>query len=363
MREPELVRIASVDSTRITLTFRKSKMRIAVIGDGGWGTTLALLLTRKGYDVSLWGAFHDYVEEMRRTRLNRKFLPGVLIDDAIALDWDLEKALKKAELIVLAVPSEYMRQVCGRVREYLAGEEIVISVSKGLEIPSHKRMSEVIREVLGEYTKLAVISGPSLAMEVAQGIPTTVTASSKEKSLAVKIQQIFITDNVRVYTSDDVLGVELGGALKNVVAIAAGIIDGMGFGANTKSGLVTRGLAEIIRLGTAMGARAETFMGLSGLGDLVTTCISDLSRNHRFGCQVGKGMAVKEALKSTEMVVEGVRTAGAAYELAQKYSVEMPITEQVYRVIYEEKDPRAAIKELMKRKPKPEFENVVLKKW
>ena len=331
-------------------------MKITVLGDGGWGTALALLLSGSGHQTTIWGVFQDHIQEIKRTRLNSKFLPGVPLTDELNLEWQLEKALKDAEVVVLASPSEHMRSVCQRAQEFLTGQEILVSVSKGLETGSLKRMSEVIREVLGDEIKLAVLSGPSLALEVARGIPTTVTVSALDPALAETVQQIFLTDNFRVYTGSDVSGMELGGSLKNVVAIAAGIIDGMELGANTKAGLVTRGLAEIVRLGVAMGARAETFSGLSGLGDLVTTCVSDLSRNHWFGSQLGKGVAVEEALSSTEMVVEGVRTAQAAHELAKKYSIEMPITEQIYNVIYVGKDPRQAIRDLMTRKPKAELE-------
>lgn len=338
-------------------------MRIAVIGDGGWGTTLALLLNANGHDVALWGAFRDYIEEMQRTRLNCKFLPGIRIDDEVGLEWNLAEALEGAELVVMVAPSKYVREVCGRMREQLTGVEMVVSASKGLEIDSHKRISEVVYEELGRDISLAVISGPSLALEVARGIPTAVTVSAVDELLAKKVQEIFMSDNFRVYTSDDIIGVELGGSLKNVIAIAAGIIDGMELGANTKSGLVTRGLAEITRLGVAMGARAQTFRGLSGLGDLVTTCISDLSRNHWFGSEVGKGRPVQEVLESTEMAVEGVRTARAAYELSRHHGVEMPITEQVYRVIYQKKNPREAIRELMKRKPKQELEKSAEQIW
>jgi len=331
-------------------------MRIAVIGDGGWGTTLALLLCRKGNDVTLWGVFRDYIEDMRRTRLNSKFLPGIRLDDALELVWDPARAVSDAEVVLLAPPSEHMRNVCTKIQPFLAGSELIVSTAKGLETDSLKRMSEVISEVLGADIMLAVLSGPSLAMEVARGIPTMVTASSRDAALAEKVQQIFITENFRVYTSIDVLGVELGGCLKNVIAIAAGIIDGMQLGANTKAGLVTRGLAEITRLGVAMGGHPETFAGLSGLGDLVTTCVSDLSRNHWFGMELGRGIAAEKALESTEMVIEGVRTTYAAYRLADKFGVEMPITEQIYRVIYEGKDPRRAIRELMTRKPKAEIQ-------
>jgi glycerol-3-phosphate dehydrogenase (NAD(P)+) len=329
-------------------------MKITVTGDGGWGTTLALLLCRKGHDVTLWGVFRDHIEDMQRTRLNSKFLAGVRLDDELNLEWDLEKALSGSEMVLLASPSEYMRETCAKVQKYLTGSQIIVSVSKGIETSTLKRMSEVIREILGGDTPLVVLSGPSLAMEVARGIPTMVTVSSNDLELAKKVQQVFITEKFRVYTSDDMLGVELGGSLKNVIAIAAGIIDGMQLGANTKSGLVTRGLAEITRLGTAMGADPKTFAGLSGLGDLITTCVSDLSRNHWFGMELGKGVAAEKALSSTEMVVEGVRTAEAAHKLAQKYSVEMPITEKIYSVIYKGEDPVAAIRELMTRKPKAE---------
>ncbi len=329
-------------------------MNITIIGDGGWGTTLAILLYKKGYNIILWGAFPDYVKVVDRKRVNSKFLPGVNIPKEISITSDLDKALPGADLVVLAVPSQYMRSVAKKI--YQTGQSFdapFLSAAKGIEAKTLMRMSEVVKDVLGKR-EIAVLSGPTISYEVVRGLPTAVVAASRDSNLAERLQKIFTTGAFRVYTSDDVIGVELGGALKNVVAIAAGALDGLGLKANTKAGLLTRGLAEISRLGAAMGARRETFYGISGLGDLVTTCISEHGRNRWFGEQLGRGKTPREILKKTEMVVEGVVTAKSAYELAKKYNVEMPITEQVYQVLYKGKPPKKAIADLMNRSLKAE---------
>ncbi|MBI3323633.1 MAG: NAD(P)-dependent glycerol-3-phosphate dehydrogenase [Candidatus Omnitrophica bacterium] len=327
--------------------------RVTVLGDGGWGSCLAILLAGQGFRVTLWGAFPEYVEQVRRTRENVKFLPDVPIPPSVELTSDLRQALEGTEVMVVAVPSQYLRSVLERSAAGPWDRAAVVSVVKGIEPETLLRMSELIRSVLPAQ-RLAVLSGPSLSYEVARGLPTTVVAASADVSLASQVQALFTTERFRVYTSTDVVGVELGGALKNVIAIACGAADGLGFGANTKAALVTRGLVEMARLGVAMGARAETFSGLSGLGDLVTTCFSPHSRNRRLGEQLGKGVALEDAVRGTEQVAEGVTTAKSAHALAGKHRVEMPITAAVYRVLYEGKPAQQAVRDLMLREPKPE---------
>ncbi|MBI5124401.1 MAG: NAD(P)-dependent glycerol-3-phosphate dehydrogenase [Candidatus Omnitrophica bacterium] len=331
----------------------KKNKKISIIGDGGWGTTLAILLSQKGYPVKLWGAFPDYIEALKTNRVNNKFLPGIRIPQEIDITSSLDDTMEKGEIIVLAVPSQYMRGVLTRLTTYDLSGKIFISVTKGIENKTLKRMSEVAHEILGKVS-LAVLSGPTIAHEVAQGIPTTIVASSKDIVLAKEAQEIFMTDRFRVYANTDVTGVELGGSLKNIIAIAAGISDALGFGTNAKAALLTRGLVEMARLGLAMGAKKETFYGLSGLGDLTTTCISQYSRNRHFGEEIGRGKGLKEALKETEMVVEGVVTTESAHELAKKHKVEMPIIAEIYKVLYEKKDPKRAVHDLMTRSPKEE---------
>ncbi len=328
--------------------------KIAIIGDGGWGTTLAILLAKKGFAVSLWGPLPDYVKFLHRKRENVKFLPSVKIPREVNISSDIEEVTEGAKIVVLVVPSHFMREVVMKLKGIKSGGAIILSASKGIENDTLMRMSEVIVDVLGEQ-KIAVLSGPSIAREVAKEIPTTVVASSVDETIADEIQKVFATERFRVYTNSDVIGVELGGALKNIIAIAAGIADGLGFGTNAKAALLSRGLVEITRLGVAMGARAGTFSGLSGIGDLVTTCISPYGRNRKVGEQIGKGKKLSQILKSMEMVAEGVRTSKSVYELSNKFAIEMPITREVYRVLYEDKDPLQAVTELMGRKRKQEF--------
>ena len=331
----------------------KNIKNISVIGDGGWGTTLAILLSHKKYNVTLWGAFPEYVEDLKSKRVNTKFLPGINIPDEVIITSSMDEATKGKDLIVLAVPSQHMRSVLVRLKAYKFSKEIFVSVTKGIENKTLKRMSEVIKEILGDVG-LVVLSGPTIAHEVALRIPTTIVASSEDTESAKAVQDVFMTDAFRVYASGDIIGTELGGSLKNVIAIAAGISDGLKFGTNAKAALLTRGLVEMVRLGVAMGAKKETFYGLSGLGDLATTCISSYSRNRHFGEEIGAGMVLKDALKETEMVVEGVATTQSAYDLAKKYKIDMPITSEIYKVIYENKDPKKAVFDLMTRPPKVE---------
>lgn len=329
-------------------------MNISVIGDGGWGTTLAILLFKKGYNVKLWGAFPDYVRYLDKKRVNIKFLPEIKIPSGIVITDDMRLALNKSSLIVLAVPSQYMRGVLSEFKKInYPKHAIYLSVTKGIEIRSLKRMSELIYEELGRV-KLSVLSGPTIAHEVAQGLPTTAVIASNNKNIRKQLQNIFTTERFRIYTNADVAGVELGGSLKNVIAIAGGISDGLGFGTNTKAAILSRGLAEISRLGKAMGANAATFYGISGLGDLVTTCISSFSRNRSVGEQIGKGKTFAQIKRHMQMVAEGVPTAKSAYQLSLKYKVSMPITKEVYSVLYKNKSPLSAVKDLMTRKTKEE---------
>lgn len=328
---------------------------VCVIGDGGWGTTLAIILSRKGIPVSLWGVFPEYIEILKSTRENTKFLPGVKIPDEVRIGSLMEDALRGRDTVVLAAPSQFMRGVVTMLKAHDLSDKRFVNVAKGIENKTLKRMSEVIRELLGEVP-LAVMSGPTIALEVANGIPTTIVASSGDLVLAREVQDIFMTEHFRVYTNSDVIGVELGGALKNIIAIAAGLTDALGFGTNAKAALLTRGLVEIARLGAAMGARPETFYGLSGLGDLTTTCISPYSRNRWLGEEIARGRKLDDVVKETEMVVEGVATSKSAFELSKKYKVEMPITIEIYKILYGGKDPKAAVHDLMTRSPKGEDE-------
>jgi glycerol-3-phosphate dehydrogenase (NAD(P)+) len=330
------------------------KNNIAVLGDGGWGTTLAILLSRKGYSVTLWGAFSDYVALLNKKRENVKFLPGVRIPKEIRLTADLDSAIREKQIVIFAIPSQHMGEVLRKLKKInYPKNAIYLSVTKGIEIKSLKRMSQIASEVLGQV-KFAVLSGPTIAHEVANGVPTVAVIASSDKGVRNTLQDIFMTERFRIYTNDDVVGVELGGSLKNVIAIACGISDGLGFGTNTKAAILSRGLAEISRLGHAMGAKVKTFSGISGLGDLVTTCISQYSRNRFIGEQIGKGKSLKQIESHMQMVAEGVPTAKSAHALSLKYKVDMPIAREVYMVLYKNKSPLKTFKDLMLRKKKEE---------
>ena len=319
---------------------------ITVVGDGGWGTALSLVLAGKGYSVTLWGAFAPYVAATDKKRENKKFLPGFRLPKSIRLTADLSAAVAASRHIVLATPSQYMRGVLKRIKPENLENKSFISVAKGIEVSSLKVMSEVIHEELGDVM-LAVVSGPSIAREVAKKMPVAVSVASRDVDYTSEVRDIFTTDYFSLFESHDVLGVELGGSIKNVIAISAGIGEGLGFGSNTRAALFARGVAEMARLGEAMGANRETFMGLSGLGDLATTCLSRESRNRSLGEEIGKGRKLKAILKSMEMVVEGVDTSRSAYQLSKKYKVPMPITEAVYKILFENKNPKETIKALM----------------
>lgn len=328
-------------------------MKIAVIGSGSWGCAAAILLANKGYSVYLWSWQQSETDRLNNDRENKDVLPGRHFPDGIICSHDMAVCVRNADLIVTVAPSIATRTTAKQLSECIKEGQIVVNLSKGLEDKTLLTLSQVYREeLLG--AKIAVMSGPSHAEEVSIGLPTVnVTASSDEK-IAKYIQEIFTTENFRVYTSSDILGVELGGAIKNVIALCAGICDGIGYGDNTRAALITRGIAEISRLGVAMGAKEETFAGISGIGDLIVTCTSTHSRNHRAGMLLGKGMSLADTLESVHMVVEGVNTARAAYELSQKYNVRMPITEEAYRVLFEGKSAKDAVKSLMSRDPKAE---------
>ena len=331
-------------------------MNITVLSDGGWGTALALLLIRNGHNVRQWGPFPDYIQEIRKSRENSRFLPGARLPDELLLCEEMKDAVDDSEIIVLASPSQYLRGTLAKFAEYHEQDKhILVNVAKGIEIGSLKRMSELCEEILGK-NRYCVLSGPSHAEEVALKSPTAIVAASTDAKTAEIVQKAFMNEFFRVYTSTDVVGVELGGSLKNVFAIASGILDGMGLGDNSKAALMTRGIAEMARLGVALGGRNETFSGLSGIGDLIVTCISRHSRNRHVGEELGKGRKIEDVLKEMGLVVaEGVKTAESAYNLALKYNVETPIINEIYAGLYLGKDPRKGARDLMTRKAKKEF--------
>jgi glycerol-3-phosphate dehydrogenase (NAD(P)+) len=326
---------------------------ISVIGPGSWGTTLTCLLAEKGYDMTLWAHNADHASEMQKTRTNRVYLPDILIPDDITITNNLEKAIEKARYVLNAVPTQYTRNVFKNIGRWLPEESIIISASKGIEKKTLLTVSSILREL--SQHPVAVLSGPSFAKEVIKKLPTAVTLATDVTNRGFMLQELFNVNNFRVYTHDDIIGVEIGGALKNVMAIAAGIADSLGLGNSARASLITRGINEMTRLGVAMGAHERTFAGLSGIGDLVLTCTSPLSRNYTVGSKLGQGMKLKDILNQTKSVAEGVATAESAFELAQKYSIEMPIVEQVYKVLYEDKEPSHAVKDLMERSLKSEF--------
>ena len=327
--------------------------RIAIIGDGGWGTALALTLLGNGHRVTVWGPFPEYIEEICGKRENPLYLPGVTLPPDVAWTSDRAVAAEGADVIVLAVPTRFFRAVAASFRGVIPASAAVVSVAKGLDAQTHHRMSEVAQEVLGRGP-VAALSGPSHAEEVARRVPTAVVIASADAAQARMLQSVFMGPRFRVYTSDDVAGVELGGALKNIMAIAAGASDGIGFGDNTKAALLTRGLAEITRLGCALGAKPATFAGLSGMGDLIVTCTSRFSRNRSVGERLGRGEKIDGILASMKQVAEGVWTCALARDLAREQGIEVPITEEVFAVLHEAKNPLEAVGDLMMRSAKPE---------
>jgi len=335
-------------------------MKIAVLGAGSWGTALAVLLEGKdqGYSVQMWEFFPELAEELTRKRVNEKMLPGITIADSIMITNDIAEALKDAEVILFVVPTVAVRATATSAARHITGEPLIVNAAKGIEQGTTLRISEILEEVLPDrFTgRTVTLSGPSHAEEVSRGMPTTVVAASPDADAAALTQEIFSTSTLRVYTNPDQVGVELAGALKNIIAVAAGILDGLGYGDNTKGALMTRGLAEISRLGQVLGADPLTFAGLSGMGDLITTCVSRHSRNRYVGERIGLDESLEEVLSGMVMVAEGVNTVRSARELAVKTGVEMPITGAMYEILYEDRDPGEAVLQLMTRELKPELE-------
>ena len=327
--------------------------KISVLGAGSWGTALAVLLYNNGHEVTLWSALADEVKMLSEKREHETKLPGVRLPDNMEITTDLEKSLLDPDVAVLAVPSPFTRSTAHQMSSFTRKGQIVVNVAKGVEEHTLMTLSEIISEEIPQ-ADVCVLSGPSHAEEVGKGIPTTCVVSAEKRETAEFLQGIFMSPVFRVYTTPDILGVELGGALKNVIALAAGTADGLGYGDNTKAALITRGIAEIARLGTKMGAKIETFYGLSGMGDLIVTCASVHSRNRKAGYLMGKGYTMKEAMDEVKMVVEGVYSAKAAKSLAEKYQVEMPIIEEVNKVLFEDKPAAEAVQDLMFRDKKVE---------
>lgn len=327
--------------------------KISVLGAGSWGTALALLLYKNGHEVLLWSALEDEVEMLRKKREHESKLPGVRLPEDLEITADLEKSLNDPDVAVLAVPSPFTRSTAHRMAPYVREGQIIVNVAKGVEEKTFMTLSEIIEQEIPQG-EVAVLSGPSHAEEVGRGIPTTCVVSSHKRSTAEYLQGIFMSPVFRVYTTPDILGVELGAALKNVIALAAGIADGLGYGDNTKAALITRGMSEIARLGMKMNAKAETFYGLSGIGDLIVTCASVHSRNRKAGYLMGKGYTMEAAMAEVKMVVEGVYSAKAAKGLAEKYNVEMPIINEVNKVLFEGKTASEAVNDLMLRDKKVE---------
>ena len=322
--------------------------KVTVIGSGSWGTALAVMLAENGHEVFIWSRRQDAVDELLKERTNKKYLPGVVIPDSIQATTDRKEAVDGADIVILAVPSRAVAQTVRDFAPYLKTWQILVNVAKGLEPETLFLLSDVIKREAPQC-EVCVLSGPSHAEEVSRGLPTTCVAGAHSKAAAEYVQSLFMSPVFRVYTSPDMLGIELGGALKNVIALAAGTADGLGCGDNTKAALITRGIAEITRLGTVMGGKPETFSGLTGIGDLIVTCASMHSRNRRAGILIGKGYTMDEAMKEVKMVVEGVYSAKAALKLAEKYHVTMPIVEQVNEVLFDGKSAKDALAELMLR--------------
>lgn len=330
-------------------------MRIAVIGGGSWGTTLANLLAKNGHSTTLWLREQKLMAEMRSRRENTWYLPGIPLAESLEVFSEMERATRDATVFLFAVPTQFFRTLLRQVHEFMPKKPIIVGANKGIEVGSLNTISEITgQELAALKPHFAMLSGPSFAREVALEQPTAVALGCSDKKTCKELQSLFSNDYFRVYTSTDVRGVELGGAVKNIIAIAAGIADGQGFGANARAGLISRGLTEMSRLGKAMGANPQTFMGLAGLGDLVLTCTGELSRNRQVGLRLGKGQKLMDILGDMKMVAEGVKTTEAVYGLGEKLQVVMPITEQTYLVLYQDKEPSAAVYDLMTRELKEE---------
>jgi glycerol-3-phosphate dehydrogenase (NAD(P)+) len=330
---------------------------ISIVGAGSWGTAIAMLMANKGYNVKLWVRDRELVKKIENIRENPDYLPGAMLPENITVSSDMEYCCSYSEAVIIAAPSHAMRDICSKMRAFTLEEQVIVSLTKGIENDTLLRMSQVIKEFLPE-NEVAVVSGPSHAEEVAKGIPTAVVASSKKRIVAEYVQDLFMTPMFRVYTNPDIVGVELGGALKNIIALGAGIIDGLELGDNTKAAVMTRGIVEMARLGESLGASRNTFAGLSGIGDLIVTCTSMHSRNRRAGIAIGQGKSVEEVLGSTKMVVEGVRTTSAACQLAKKQRVEMPITQEIHNLLFNKADIRNSVMNLTTRGKTHELEDI-----
>ena len=335
-------------------------LRIGVVGAGSWGTALADLLAHKGYVIDLWVYEPEVNEQIRTLRENQVFLPGIELSENLRPTTILADVVAEKDLVLIVVPSHVMRVTTQKITGSLDADTIVVSASKGIENKTHLTMSGVLLESIQglDVQNLAVLSGPSFAREVVAQVPTVVTVASVSKTTAARAQQVFATPSFRVYTNEDVIGVELGGAVKNVIAIAAGIADGLGLGLNTRAALITRGLTEIRRLGLKLNANPRTFTGLAGVGDLILTCTGELSRNHTVGKKIGQGRKLPQILSEMQMVAEGVKTAKSVYNLSRKLDVDMPISQEVYRLLYEDLDPREALYRLMTRGLKDELDEI-----
>jgi len=330
--------------------------KITILGAGNWGTTLAVMLAEKGFRVGLWEFRPDAARKVQQERENKEFLPGIRLPDQILVSSNVQEVLTDSQAVFWVLPSSVLRSVCQSIKAVLNDEILMVSAIKGIEVSSLMRCSQVLDQELGrKSSRLAVLSGPNIAPEIARHMPSTSVVAAERPEDAKMVQEMLMSSYFRMYTSDDLVGLELGGSLKNIIAIASGITDGLGLGANTKGALLTRGLAEIARLGVALGARPETFAGLSGMGDMITTCFSQQSRNRSVGQQIGQGRKLADILGTMSMVAEGVETTRAAYRLSQKHNVEMPITYQMYLVLFEGKAPADALKDLMGRDAKAEL--------
>lgn len=335
------------------------RVRIGIVGAGSWGTAIADLLGNKGFKVDLWAYEKEVVQEILEFRENKTFLPAIQLSPNIIPSNDIAEVVAEKELVIVVVPSQRMREITTMLSGYLSKNTIVVSASKGIENKTHLRMTEILKETLPAVSKrsIAVLSGPTFAKEVAKKMPSVITVASKSHDIASFIQNVLATAYFRVYTSSDIIGVELGGAVKNVIAIATGISDGLGLGLNTRAALITRGQTEIRRLGLKLGANPRTFTGLAGFGDLVLTCTGDLSRNHTVGKKIGEGKKLQEILSEMRMVAEGVKTAQSVYNLSKKKKVDMPISHTVYHVLYDDLLPKDAVYQLMTRDLKSELDD------
>lgn len=330
-------------------------MSFLILGAGSWGSAIALHLARMSHDVVLWGRDAEQIKHMQETRENTRYLPGARFpDNVVFASGPLENYLPKSEYIVIAIPSHVFREMLERIKPHFSSRQTLLWITKGLDPETNQLLHTVVQEMLGDTVKLAALSGPSFAKEVAEDLPTAVTIASNDKKIAEALVKLFHSPRFRVYATTDLVGVEVGGAMKNVMAIAVGIAQGLGCGANAQAALITRGLAEMMRLGKILGGLPETLMGLTGVGDLILTCTNDLSRNRRFGVAIGKGLSVEAALKSIDQVVEGLKTAKEIYTVKQKHAIDMPIVEQVYHVLYEHVSPSQALEKLLAREPKGE---------